>query len=49
MTAALPAQLGMTRLKLWQKKLNIKPTLEIRPGYQFNLEETKDLAFGSGL
>jgi type IV secretion system protein VirB10 len=28
-----------------QKNLNIKPTLEIRPGYQFNVIVTKDLVF----
>ena len=45
MTAALAAQLGQTTTTLLQKNLNIKPTLEIRPGYQFNIVVTKDLAF----
>jgi type IV secretion system protein VirB10 len=45
MTAALAAQLGQTTLQLLQKNLNIKPTLEIRPGYQFNVVVTKDVAF----
>jgi type IV secretion system protein VirB10 len=45
MTAALAAQLGQTTLQLLQKNLNIKPTLEIRPGYQFNVIVTKDVIF----
>ncbi len=45
MTAALASQLGQTTLQLLQKNLNIKPTLEIRPGYQFNLIVTKDMVF----
>lgn len=45
MTSALAAQLGQTTTTLLQKNLNIKPTLEIRPGYQFNIVVTRDLAF----
>ena len=45
MGAALAAQLGQATLQLLQKNLNIKPTLEIRPGYQFNVIVTKDLVF----
>jgi type IV secretion system protein VirB10 len=45
MTSALAAQLGQATLQLLQKSLNIKPTLEIRPGYQFNVIVTKDLVF----
>ena len=45
MAAALAAQLGQTTMQLLQKNLNIKPTLEIRPGYQFNVIVTKDLVF----
>lgn len=45
MGSALAAQLGQATLQLLQKKLNIKPTLEIRPGYQFNVIVTKDLVF----
>lgn len=33
MGAALASQLGQATLQLLQKNLNIKPTLEIRPGY----------------
>ena len=45
MGSALAAQLGQATLQLLQKTLNIKPTLEIRPGYQFNVIVTKDLVF----
>jgi type IV secretion system protein TrbI len=45
MAAALAAQLGQTTQMLLQKNLNIKPTLEIRPGYQFNVIVTKDVVF----
>ncbi|MDR2724837.1 MAG: conjugal transfer protein TrbI [Candidatus Adiutrix sp.] len=45
MISALAAQLGQTTLQLLQKNLNIKPTLEIRPGYQFNVIITKDMVF----
>ena len=45
MISALAAQLGQTTLQLLQKNLNIKPTLEIRPGYQFNVIVTKDMVF----
>lgn len=44
--AALAAQLNQTTLGLLQRNLNIKPTLEIRPGYQFNIIVTKDVVFG---
>ena len=49
MTAALAEQLGQATLQLLKKNLNIKPTLEIRPGNQFNVVATKDVAFGGGL
>ena len=45
MASALAAQLWQTTMQLLQKNLNIKPTLEIRPGYQFNVIVTKDLVF----
>ena len=47
MASALAAQLGQTTQTLLQRNLNIKPTLEIRPGYQFNVVVTKDIAFRS--
>ena len=45
MIAALSAQFGQVTTTLLQKNLNIKPTLEIRPGYQFNIIVTKDVIF----
>ena len=45
MASALAAQMGQTTMTLLQKNLNIKPTLEIRPGYQFNVIVTKDVVF----
>lgn len=45
MGAALASQLGQATLQLLQKNLNIKPTLEVRPGYQFNVIVTKDIVF----
>ena len=45
MGSPLAAQLGHATLQLLQKNLNIKPTLEIRPGYQFNVIVTKDMFF----
>lgn len=45
MGSALAAQLGLATMQLLQKNLNIKPTLEIRPGYQFNIIVTKDMIF----
>lgn len=41
--AALGQQLGQTGMTMTQKNLNIQPTLEIRPGYQFNVMVTADL------
>lgn len=37
------AQLGMEMAK---KNLNIQPTIEIRPGYRFNVLVNKDMVFG---
>lgn len=45
MASALAAQMGQATMSLLQKNLNIKPTLEIRPGYQFNVIVTKDVVF----
>jgi type IV secretion system protein VirB10 len=45
LAASLATQLGQTTQTLLQRNLNIKPTLEIRPGYQFNIIVTKDVAF----
>lgn len=43
--AGLASQLGQTTATLLEKNLAIKPTLEIRPGYPFNIVVTKDIAF----
>ena len=45
MGSALASQMGQTTLTLLERNLNIKPTLEVRPGYQFNLVVTKDVVF----
>ena len=45
MITALAQQMGSAAMQLLQRNLNIKPTLEIRPGYQFNVITTKDVAF----
>ncbi len=45
MAMALANQLGQTTARLLEKNLNIKPTLEIRPGYRFNIIVTKDIVF----
>lgn len=45
MAAAFAGQMGQASLNLLQKNLSIKPTLEIRPGYVFNVVLTKDVVF----
>ncbi|MEO8626811.1 MAG: TrbI/VirB10 family protein, partial [Betaproteobacteria bacterium] len=45
MSAALGQQLGQVTAQLIAKNLNIAPTLEIRPGYRFNVIVTKDMTF----
>lgn len=45
MASALAAQIGQTALRLLEKNLNVKPTLEIRPGYEFNIVAVRDLVF----
>jgi type IV secretion system protein VirB10 len=37
--------LGNTIAQIISKNLNIAPTLEIRPGYRFNVIVTKDMTF----
>jgi type IV secretion system protein VirB10 len=46
MTSALATQFGQTTAQVLSKGMNVKPTLEIRPGYRFNVVVTKDLVFG---
>jgi type IV secretion system protein VirB10 len=41
--AALGQQIGQTAMTITQKNLNIQPTLEVRPGYQFNVMVTADM------
>ena len=45
MSQALGQQLGQVTARLMSKNLNISPTLEIRPGYRFNVVVTKDMTF----
>lgn len=45
MASALATQWGQASARLLEKNINISPTLEIRPGYQFNIIVTKDIAF----
>ena len=42
---ALGQQLGQVTAQLISKNMNIAPTLEIRPGYRFNVMVTKDMTF----
>lgn len=44
-SAALGQQLGQVTAQMIAKNLNISPTLEIRPGYRFNVVVTKDMTF----
>lgn len=41
--AALGQQIGQTAMNMTQKNLAIQPTLEVRPGYQFNVMVTADM------
>ena len=45
MSEALGQQLGQVTAQLIAKNMNIAPTLEIRPGYRFNVVVTKDMTF----
>ncbi|MCO6559766.1 MAG: conjugal transfer protein TrbI [Gilliamella sp.] len=45
MSEALGQQLGQTAMQLINKNMNIAPTIEIRPGYRFNIIVTKDIVF----
>lgn len=42
---ALGQQLGLVTAQLISKNMSIAPTLEIRPGYRFNVIVTKDMTF----
>ncbi|WP_074748792.1 TrbI/VirB10 family protein [Nitrosospira multiformis] len=43
LSATLGQQLGRVITQMISKNLNIAPTLEIRPGYRFNVTVTKDM------
>lgn len=45
LSQSLGQQLGMTTSYLLRKNLNISPTIEIRPGFKFNVMVTKDIVF----
>ncbi len=45
LSEALGQQLGQVTAQLIAKNLNVAPTLEIRPGYRFNVIVTKDMTF----
>ncbi len=45
LSQSLGQQLGQVTSRIMQKNLNISPTLEIRPGYRFNVVVTKDMTF----
>ncbi|WP_285538239.1 TrbI/VirB10 family protein [Brucella sp. NBRC 12950] len=40
---SLGQQLGQIGMQMAQRNMNIQPTIEIRPGYQFNVMVTKDI------
>lgn len=45
LSQALGQQLGQVAIEMIRQNMNIAPTLEIRPGYRFNVIVTKDLTF----
>lgn len=45
LSQSLGQQLGEVTAKLIDKNLNVSPTIEIRPGYRFNVTVIKDLVF----
>ena len=45
MSAAVGQQLGQVTAEMIRKNMNTSPTLEIRPGYRFNVIVTKDMTF----
>jgi len=44
---SLGQQMGQLGMQMAQRNMNIQPTLEIRPGYQFNVMVTKDIILPS--
>lgn len=47
MSQALGQQLGQLSEEMIRKQMNVAPTIEIRPGYRFNVQVTKDLTFNA--
>ncbi|MGO9532107.1 MAG: TrbI/VirB10 family protein [Syntrophobacteraceae bacterium] len=45
LSASLGQELGSTMAEMMQKNLSLSPTLEIRPGFRFNVMAVKDLTF----
>ena len=45
LAAALGQNLGETSSQLVRRNLSIQPSLEIRPGYRFNVLVRRDLVF----
>jgi type IV secretion system protein VirB10 len=45
LSEALGQQLGQVTAQMIAKNMNIAPTLEIRPGFRFNVIATKDMTF----
>ena len=45
LSATLGQQLGQVTSQLISRNINVSPTLEIRPGYRFNVTVTKDMVF----
>jgi type IV secretion system protein VirB10 len=45
MSQALGQQMGQLIEEYIRKQMNVAPTIEIRPGYRFNVQVTKDLTF----
>jgi type IV secretory pathway VirB10-like protein len=43
MAAELGRQLGQLGMTMTRRNMDIQPTLEIRPGYEFNVMVTKDM------
>jgi type IV secretion system protein TrbI len=45
LSQSLGQQLGQATTRILQKNINIKPTIEVRPGYTFNVMVVKDITF----
>lgn len=47
LSEALGQQLGQASAQMLMKNLNVAPTINIRPGYRFNVTVTKDITFSA--